>query len=106
MSEKIFTDLNFEEEVINSDKTVLVDFFASWCGPCKMQGPIVEDLAQEMGDSVKIGKLDVDANPETAQKFSVMSIPTIIIFKNGEAMQTLIGLQSKDGLKSELEKLI
>ena len=106
MSEQIFTDNNFEIEVLQSDKPVLVDFFATWCGPCRMQGPIIEELAVEMGNKVKIGKMDVDQNPQIAQKYGIMSIPTIIIFKDGEIKETLVGLQSKEILKLALEKLI
>lgn len=106
MSEQIFTDNNFEIEVLQSDKPVLVDFFATWCGPCRIQGPIIEELAVEMGNKVKIGKMNVDQNPQIAQKYGIMSIPTIIIFKDGEIKQTLVGLQSKEILKLALEKLI
>ena len=106
MSEQIFTDNNFEIEVLQSDKPVLVDFFATWCGPCRMQGPIIEELAVEMGNKVKIGKMDVDQNPQIAQKYGIMSIPTIIIFKDGEIKETLVGLQTKEILKLALEKLI
>ena len=106
MSEAIFNDSNFEAEVLGSDKPVLVDFFAVWCGPCKMQGPIVEELAGEMGDKAKVGKMDVDANPQTAQKYDIMSIPTIIIFKKGEPAVRLTGLQGKEALATEIKKLI
>jgi thioredoxin 1 len=101
-----FTDVNFEAEALKADQPVLVDFFAEWCGPCRMQGPIVEELAGEMSGKAKIGKLNVDQAPVTAQKYGVMSIPTIIIFKNGEVKATLVGLQTKEALKSELEKLM
>ncbi|OQA35420.1 MAG: Thioredoxin-1 [Parcubacteria group bacterium ADurb.Bin326] len=106
MSEYTFTDAGFEAEVLNSDKPVLVDFFATWCGPCRMQGPIVDELAAEMGDKVKIGKMDVDQNPQAAGKYGIMSIPTIMIFKGGEAKETFTGLQTKETLKAALEKLI
>ncbi|MEK7653152.1 MAG: thioredoxin [Patescibacteria group bacterium] len=106
MSEIIFSDANFESEVLKSDKPVLVDFYADWCGPCKMQAPIIEELAKEIGDQAKVGKFNVDENPETAQKYNIMSIPTIIIFKNGVSMQTLSGLQNKDTLLVELNKVI
>lgn len=104
MSEATFTDQNFEEEVIKSDKPVLVDFWAPWCGPCKMQGPIIEELAEEMKDkNIKIGKLNVDDNQATGQTYGIMSIPTLAIFKNGEVAETMVGLQSKDVLKEKLE---
>ena len=103
--EMVFTDQNFDQEVIKSDKPTLVDFWAPWCGPCQMMGPIIEELAKEIGDKAKVGKLNVDENPITAQNFSVMSIPTIIIFKNGKAVKQLVGVQSKDVLKEELEKV-
>jgi thioredoxin 1 len=103
--EHIFSDANFEAEVLKSDQPVLVDFFATWCGPCKMQGPIVDELAGEVGDKFKVGKMDVDQSPQTAGKYGIMSIPTIIIFKNGEVKETLSGLQSKENLKTALEKL-
>ncbi len=106
MSEVQFTDSNFESEVLKSDKIVLVDFFASWCGPCKLQGPIIEELAAEMSDKAKIGKMDVDGNPRTAGKFSIMSIPTIIIFKKGKPAWQFTGLQGKEALISEINKLL
>ncbi len=100
-----FTDQNFEQEVLKSDKPVLVDFWAAWCGPCQMMGPIVEELAEEMKDKVKIGKLNVDENRETASKFSVMSIPTLIIFKGGKSVKQFVGVQAKESLKEELNKI-
>ncbi len=103
--EIIFTDANFEAEALNSDKPVLVDCYADWCGPCKMQGPIVEELAAEMSGKAKIGKLNVDQNPAVAEKYGVMSIPTILIIKGGEVKNTLVGLQGKETLKGELDKL-
>lgn len=106
MSEVIITDSNFESEVLKSELPVLVDFFAEWCGPCKLQGPIVDELAGEMSGKAKIGKLNVDEAQVTGQKYNVMSIPTIIIFKNGEVKKTLVGLQTKESLKAELEKLV
>ena len=106
MNELIFTDSNFESEVLKSNLPVLVDFFAAWCGPCRMQGPIVEEVAKEIGAKARVGKMDVDASPETAGRFDVMSIPTLIIFKNGEAVQRLVGLQTKDDLLAELNKLV
>ena len=106
MSEIIFTDANFEAEVLSSDKPVLVDFFADWCGPCKMQAPIIEEIATEIGDKAKVGKLDVDVNSQTAQKYSVMSIPTLIIFKDGKEVEKMMGVQTKDSLIDKLNKLV
>jgi thioredoxin 1 len=100
-----FTDQNFEQEVLKSDIPVLVDFWAPWCGPCQVMGPIIEDLAKEVGTKYKVGKLNVDENPETAQKFNIMSIPTLKIFKQGQIAKDLVGLQAKETLKGELEKV-
>ncbi len=100
-----FTDQNFEQEVLKSNQSVLVDFWAVWCGPCQMMGPIIEELAEELKDKYKIGKLNVDENRETSAKYAVMSIPTLIIFKNGEVAKQLVGVQAKESLKEELEKL-
>src|SRR3989339_1882856 len=100
---KIFTDQNFESEVIKSDKSVLVDFWAPWCGPCQVMGPIVEELATEMGDKVKIGKLDVDENGATAQKYGIMSIPSLKIFKGGIVVKEFTGVQNKETLREELD---
>ncbi|MFA5926460.1 MAG: thioredoxin [Parcubacteria group bacterium] len=100
-----FTDQNFEGEVLKSDKPVLVDFWAAWCGPCQMMGPIIDELAEELKDKYKIGKLNVDENRETAAEYGVMSIPTLIIFKDGKEAKQLVGVQSKENLKEELEKI-
>ncbi len=103
---KHFTDDNFNEEVIEASKTkpVLVDFFASWCGPCKMQAPIIDEVAEEMGDKAVVGKLDTEEASQTAQKYEVMSIPTLIIFKEGKAVESLTGMQPKEGLVEALNK--
>src|SRR3989339_76063 len=107
MSELKFDDQNFSEEVSQPGVVALVDFYADWCGPCRMQGPIVEQLANDFKDKdVKIGKLDVDHSSQTAQKYNVMSIPTIIIFKDGQAVETLIGVQDKNVLTQKLDSLI
>jgi thioredoxin 1 len=106
MADITITDANFDTEVMKSTQPVLVDFWAVWCGPCQMQGPIVEDVAKDLTGKVKVGKLDVDANPNTAQKFGVMSIPTIMIFKGGNVVKQYIGVQSKETLMGELNKLI
>ncbi len=97
MAAVILTDDNFEAEVLKSDKPVLVDFWATWCGPCQKQGPIVEALAEEQED-IKVCKLDVDEASDTAEKFSIMSIPTVIAFKDGEVIGKSVGLQSRDSL--------
>ena len=101
-----FTDANFTNEVINSDLPVLVDFYADWCGPCKMIAPIVSQLATELEGKVKIGKLDVDANGATAQNYRVMSIPTLLIFKGGEVVDTIVGAVPKNQLEAKLEKFM
>lgn len=102
----VITDQNFESEVLKSTKPVLVDFWAVWCGPCQVQGPIVEDVAKAMAGKAKVGKLNVDENPQMAQKYSVMSIPTLMVFKNGTVVKQFIGVQSKEALVGELNKLI
>ncbi|MDP2586242.1 MAG: thioredoxin [Candidatus Komeilibacteria bacterium] len=100
------TDKNFESEVLKSDQPVLVDFFAEWCGPCKMQAPIIEELEQEFAGKAKVLSLDVDANQQTASEFQVMSIPTLIFFKNGKAVERVMGLQRKDALVDKLNSLL
>jgi len=107
MPELILFDDNFEKEVLQFDGPVLVDFFATWCGPCQMQGPIIDELAKEVeGKNMKVAKLDVDASPKTAEKYEIMSVPTLILFKGGEVKETLHGVHNKDDLKSKLEALI
>ncbi|MDP2362259.1 MAG: thioredoxin [Ignavibacteria bacterium] len=98
-----FTDESFETEVLQSDKPVLVDFWAVWCGPCKMIAPSVEELAVEFEGIAKIGKLDVDNNQESAIKYGVRSIPTVLIFKGGKVVDTIIGAVPKIQLKQKLE---
>lgn len=100
-----FTDDNFADEVLNSKIPVLVDFYATWCGPCQQQAPIVEELAGTYEGKVKIGKLDVDEANEIAGKYRVMSIPTLILFKNGEVVQQWVGFQSREKLVQELDKV-
>ena len=106
MSEIIFTDQNFEQEVLKSDKPVLIDFWAEWCGPCRMQVPVIEELAKDFEGKAKIGRLDVDQNPAISQKYSVMSIPTLMIFNKGEVAWQTAGLQQKKNLEAELNKLV
>ena len=97
-----FTNDNFESDVLNSDQTVLVDFWAEWCGPCRQLTPIIDQLAGENSDA-KVGKLDVDANQEIAMKYGVTSIPTILVFKNGELVERLQGVQPKAKLQDILD---
>ena len=100
------TDQSFEKDVLKSDKPVLVDFWAPWCGPCRFVSPIVEELAKEMSEKVKIVKLNVDENSQTASQFNVMSIPTLMIFKNGTPVKTLIGAQSKEAIKKTIDEIL
>ncbi len=106
MADATFTDDNFQSDVIeaSNSKPVLVDFFATWCGPCKSQGPIVDELAKDLGADAVIGKIDVDENPDSAQKFQVMGIPALKIFRNGEVVEEFTGLQQKDTLAEALKK--
>ena len=99
-----FTDQNFEQEVLKSDQPVLVDFWAPWCGPCQMMGPILEELEKDLSGKVKIGKLNVDENQAVAVGYGVMSIPTLIIFKDGTIVKQFVGVQAKEVLMEELEK--
>lgn len=98
MAEVILNNENFKSEVIDSDKPVIVDFWAEWCGPCKKLGPIISQIADEKSDSVKVCKLNVDDEMAIAEKYGVQSIPTVILFKNGEPAETSVGVRSKDDL--------
>jgi thioredoxin 1 len=100
----IATDNNFEDEVLKSAKPVLIDFWAPWCGPCKAIGPIVEELAGQLKDSVKVMKLNVDENQKTAVNFGVRSIPTLILFKGGKVADTLVGLVPREKLEAFVKK--
>lgn len=98
-----FTSAGFETEVLGASVPVMVDFFATWCGPCKMMSPAVDALAAEYEGKAMIGKLDIDENGDIAARYGVMSVPTVIIFKNGQIADKLVGLQSKDTLKKVIE---
>ena len=97
------TDKNFEKEVLKSDLPVVVDFWAEWCGPCRMVAPVVEELAKEYENKVKIGKVDVDESPATASRYGIMSIPTLMFFKGGQIMSQLVGVVNKSELKKKIE---
>lgn len=103
---KHFTDSSWESEVLNSQVPVLVDFWAEWCGPCKMIGPVVEELSNAYPDTVVVGKLDVDTNPNTAMEFMVRSIPTIIFVKNGKVVDRHVGATSIGVLKGKVDSLL
>ncbi|MCL4354387.1 thioredoxin [Patescibacteria group bacterium] len=105
MSDIKLTDQNFEEEVIKSDIPVLVDFWAEWCMPCKIVGPVVEELAKEYSGKIKVGKLNVDEN-QIASQFGIMSIPSIYFFKQGKVVKTMIGAQPKDSFKSAIDEVL
>lgn len=106
MADITITDANFDTEVTQSNQPVLVDFWAVWCGPCQMLGPILKEVAKTMEGKAKVGKLNVDENPQVSQKFGIMSIPTLMIFKGGTVVKQFIGVQSKETLLGELNKLI
>ncbi len=102
--EERFTASNFEEKVLKSEKPVLVDFYADWCGPCKMMGPVIQTLAEEYKNKIVVGKLNIDDNMTIAQKYKVMTIPTIMLFKNGEPVETSIGAVPKEKLEDMINR--
>lgn len=106
MAEVTLNDQNFAAEVEKSDMPVVVDFWAPWCGPCKIVGPTIEGLAKDYAGKVKVGKLDVDENPETASKYGVMSIPTVFVFKNGQPVKTLVGAQGKESYQKAIDEVL
>ncbi|MGA8265550.1 MAG: thioredoxin [Ignavibacteriaceae bacterium] len=106
MKPMTISDDNFENEVLKSDKPVLIDFWATWCGPCRTIAPIVEEIALEYNGKVKVGKLDVDNNQQTAIKYGVRSIPTLLVFKNGEVKETIIGAVPKGQILQKLNTVI
>lgn len=96
------TDATFKQEVLDSDKAVLVDFWATWCGPCQIMGPVLDTLSDEVKDKAVVAKLDVDENPSMAQQYGIMSIPSLKIFKGGKVVKEFVGVQQKDALKEAL----
>ncbi|MFC1840671.1 thioredoxin [Thermodesulfobacteriota bacterium] len=100
------SDESFESEIINSDIPSIVDFWAEWCGPCKKIGPVVEELAGEYAGKIKVAKMDVDNNRQTPAKFGIRNIPTLILFKGGEVVNTIIGAQPKSAIEEEIKKLL
>lgn len=100
---KAVTDATFEAEVLKSDKPVLVDFWAEWCAPCRKVEPLLEEIAQEMGDKVTVVKLNIDENPETARAYQVMSVPTLTVFKGGQPVQSVAGAKPKSDLVKMIE---
>ena len=100
------TDSNFEETVLKSDKPVLVDFWAAWCGPCRMVGPIIDELSQEYEGKAVVGKVDIDSNQQYAAQFGVRNIPTVLLFKNGELVDRKVGVSSKNDYAQALDNLI
>lgn len=99
-------DTNFAEIIKNSSEPVVVDFWASWCGPCKMLAPVIDEISGEIGDKAKFFKLNVDENPVTSTQYKIASIPTVMVLKNGEVVDTLVGFRPKDAIKSVIEKHI
>ena len=97
------TKHNFEKEVLQTEKTVLLDFWAPWCGPCRMVSPIVDEVGEEVGESVKVAKINVDEQPELAQAFQVMSIPTLVVMKSGKPVSASVGVKSKDAILDMLK---
>lgn len=100
------TDSNFQNEVLEAEKPVLVDFWAPWCGPCRMVGPVVEQIAGEYQEKMKVVKVNVDDNPQTAAQYGVMSIPTLVVFKDGKAVQKMVGYMPKEQMKSQIDQVL
>jgi thioredoxin 1 len=103
--EKTLTDANFQSEVLQSKQPVLVDFWAEWCGPCRMLGPVIEKIAVANAGRVAIGKMNVDENPNTPQKYGIQGIPTVIFFKDGEVAKQLVGYQAQDKIQKAIDEL-
>lgn len=103
MAEIKLTDQNFEQEVLRADLPVLVDFWASWCGPCRMLSPVIAEIAEEYAGKVKVGKVNVDEQPNLANRYGIASIPTVMLFKNGEVVNTSLGYRPKNELETMLK---
>lgn len=106
MSDQTFTDQNFKQHVLESKQPVVVDFWAPWCGPCRMVSPIIEELAKEFAGKVVVGKMNVDENQQTAGSFNILSIPTVMLFKNGKPVKSMIGAQGKDSYKRAINEAL
>lgn len=106
MADVTFTDQSFKKEVLQSETPVVVDFWAPWCGPCRVVSPTIEQLAQEYKGKVKVGKMNVDDNQQTAGEYGIMSIPTVMVFKKGQPVKAIVGAQSKDAYKRMIEEAV
>lgn len=102
--ELTFTDDNFDQDVLKAEGVVVIDFWAPWCGPCVMVSPVIEEIANELSGKAKVGKMNVDENPQTQMKYSIMSIPTVLVIKGGEVVETLIGVQDKNTYMESIQK--
>lgn len=105
MSVLKITSENYETEVLNSDKLVLIDFYADWCGPCRMMSSVIDEIAEEMADKIKVGKINVDENQDLAMEYGIMSIPTIVMIKDGKAVKNLVGVRDKNEIKDTLKDI-
>jgi len=100
------TDATFQDEVINSEAVTIVDFWAPWCGPCRKMGPVLDEIAQDLEGKIKVAKINTDENLKTAKEYQISGLPSIVIFKNGEAKETLVGLMPKSAIVSNIEKYL
>lgn len=106
MADLVFTDSNFQSDVLQSKEPVVVDFWAPWCGPCRIVSPVIEELAKDYEGKVKVGKLNVDDNPNTAGAYGVMSIPSVLFFKDGKPVKTMVGAQPKENYKKTVDEVL